>query len=461
MKKQLSVLLVLFTLINFAALPSAEAGKKKPSRLVSALISMLLLTQPVVLNGPTLLPEVPREANLESNLALGSCLVSSAPGGRARSVEQNPTWEVCGAVDLASATLPTRLSEDRFWAQRKVQAEEMKIKVNEILAKNGGDRGTVPVAVVDSGFRSEYNSEFHSNGTVHTRTFLLNSVRTDKDHPAFKTVYTQNGKDPHGHGTAVSGLIAAKTESGIGVGLVNGGISLAVYETPSVSPSEIELFKFLEKACEENRDPLGITIVNFSWRLGSDISYNYRFLGKIPAKRVEKSFASYLRKFADEGCLIVSAAGNDGYSGPHINDIDDAFLRVEAIDADGKKASYSSVGEVAAPGTDVWTTTAHKLGSPGQVFLRHDVAACDSARPDSLLQCEKISGTSFAAPIVAGIAAQVVRVLKSQPYFQKLAPAKRIQLVNRIIKYSQVNGVVNGLEAVQFAQFWNLEEAKK
>jgi hypothetical protein len=65
-----------------------------------------------------------------------------------------------------------------------------------------------------------------------------------------------------------------------------------------------------------------------------------------------------------------------------------------------------------------------------------------------------ISGTSFAAPLTAGVAVNIKAVLKKSDIFNKLSKANQIKLINRILIASQASGSVNGLRAVLMAESW-------
>jgi subtilisin family serine protease len=330
-----------------------------------------------------------------------------------------------------------------------VQAQKMKERVREILRENNAEKIEVAVAVLDSGFDSDLSPHFHSNGTLPVKKFEAQAGSGDYQ---FQTQTVELAKDEVGHGVSVTGLIAAKGK----IGMLDGGNSLAVYEGTLNTGGRCGLPKQLEKVCEENQDPDGITVINLSGGHASD-EYRIPFLTTVliglENGRDEEHCTKEISALANKGCLAVVAAGNGGYRGHHVNQLDDAYLRVEAVGKDRQLTSFSSVGEVAAPGEDVFTT------SNGNLNLIWNSPPCHQqpSQGDSIeMQCDAYAGTSFAAPIVTGIAAQVVKVLKSgDGYFQKLSNSERISLVTRIIKHSEVNGVVNGLNAVEIADSWN------
>jgi subtilisin family serine protease len=114
---------------------------------------------------------------------------------------------------------------------------------------------------------------------------------------------------------------------------------------------------------------------------------------------------------AERGVVVVNSAGNEGLSAEHntlVAPADGArVLAAAAIASDGLRASFSSVGpsadgrikpDVAAPGVRVWA--AAPFGPSGYV---------------------QVSGTSFACPLTAGVAALVLEARPGYTVDQVLA----------------------------------------
>ena len=173
---------------------------------------------------------------------------------------------------------------------------------------------------------------------------------------------------PFSHGTIVAGCVAAESDNGIGVaggGFVGGGALMMLEGVGDFSPSGSILDDAILYALDNGAD-----IVTMSLTVGSSSAID---------AAIEAAWAG--------GVFLDCAAGNGGGSVSYPARHPDV-MAIAATDHDDLKAGFSNPGpevEVAAPGVDILSTG---LGSG----------------------YETSSGTSFSAPIVAGIAA----LLKSQ-----------------------------------------------
>ena len=327
------------------------------------------------------------------------------------------------------------------WAHTAVDADLMKKKGDELLA---GKTVNAKVAVVDSGFDKKQTANMDVVGPLVVRA----GVDSNETHPVSGKAVTalkKNEKligaldaDEDGHGTMVASVIGARGDMGFAR-----SVSLAVYRATSPGNEGTARSAVLEiatlKACRENKDPSGITVINLSWGGRKDEAGIERDEDKIVTRAL-------MQKYAAEGCLIVKAAGNSAFRRKHAENIDDPYLRVAATDESNELADFSSTGEVSAPGARMYVLESTTVKEKAKKEKRCNEDDDNAGSPKTLT-----SGTSFAAPLVAALASQVVRVLKAQGGFDSLPPANRISLVNRIIKASVINGTVNGLRAVLLA----------
>jgi hypothetical protein len=310
-----------------------------------------------------------------------------------------------GGVCRLTETCPD--GRAKFWGQERMDADLMFRELNRIQLPTGHTK----VAVVDSGF-----------DMAQARSQMNESLLTVA--PGWDRAGDPN-RDEVGHGTAVAGLIGGKD----GVGLAPDA-KLTVYRVSEANSSggatSSSLLMSVMKACDEGNE-----VINLSW--GGDFDENAIF-------EDEQSNKQFYDDLAAKGCLVVKAAGNSSrrVERKHM-DPDDALLRVEATEASGQLASFSSNGEVSAPGAGVFTLHS---------------AQKSAARPESVCGGHKgafISGTSFAAPLTAAVATQTLGVLKKNPAFNKLSGPERVATLNRVLAAANADGGLNALRAVMIA----------
>jgi subtilisin family serine protease len=211
-------------------------------------------------------------------------------------------------------------------------------------------------------------------------------------------VPVSGGNDDTGHGTAVASLIAANVDDGFGMAGFGGATHvIAVHAGYQGIFHDTAIAVALTKL-----DALGARIVNLS--LG----------GPTPSEPI---LIDAIHKAAADGVLIVAATGNTSgeVSWPAAalqpSGGGRGFgLAVGATDADGRLARFSNAGKhlsLVAPGTIDSTCFAGVLVAlrPANAF---DETAC-SSRWDGTggALYGYVSGTSFAAPEVAGVAALI------------------------------------------------------
>lgn len=343
-----------------------------------------------------------------------ACLLPSA--------EWLPLSLPAGLAQVAKSTpAPCRLNEVcsgnervKLWAQERVQADAMAREFSVQQLKPSHTK----VAVIDTGFDMTANKSLLANPDF--------EVKKGYDGAG------EPGKDEGGHGTMVIGVIGGKDGLGIApkAKVTSYRITEARYTGGGVSGATLKMA--IQRACDDGNE-----VINLSWGGLSDES------GAIRDEVADKAFYDGL---AQKGCLVVKAAGNDGYRKEYASDdLDDAYLRVAAIAPHGALAQFSSRGEVAAPGAGVFTLESHDVYSEDRA---KDANLCGQA-PGRF-----VSGTSFAAPITAAIAAQVIGVLKQSSVYALLSGPARIRLVNRILSASHFGGTVNALRAAVIANRW-------
>jgi serine protease len=180
--------------------------------------------------------------------------------------------------------------------------------------------------------------------------------------------------DGLGHGTAVTGIIAAGTANGIGVAGVawNAKVRPVKVLDENGEGSDANLINGINWAVKN-----GARVINMS--LGGD--------GDNPVLHLA------IQNAYKAGVVMIAAAGNTGSDSPHYPGAYDEVLSVGATNQYGALTSFSTFGntvDIAAPGFGVTSTAPVASTPPG--YDPYYVG---------------LSGTSFSSPIVAGVAALV------------------------------------------------------
>lgn len=187
--------------------------------------------------------------------------------------------------------------------------------------------------------------------------------------------------DKSGHGSHVSGLVAARFDSRNGFGSMATGCAKATTHRALTRPHDVAAYYRALRAAAASR------VINLSTGgEGED---------PIETELIADAIAG--------GSIVVAAIGNHAEVGnPDIYPaILPGVIAVGAVDADGNRASFSNYGDhilVSAPGVDILSTVP-TYAVPDLVVVSHPPLAA-------------FSGTSMAAPIVTAI---VLRMLAFRP----------------------------------------------
>ena len=226
--------------------------------------------------------------------------------------------------------------------------------------------------------------------------------------------YNKDGDpmDDHGHGTHCSGTIGATGNNGVGVVGVNWSV-------------RIMALKFLGASGGGSTHD-AVTAMDYAVSMGVDI-FNASFGGRFKSAFLGDA----ITRAENKGVIFVAAAGNSGSNNdvsPHYpsNFTNSNLISVAATDKNDKVPYFSNYGantvHVAAPGVSILSTVS------GGGYL-------------------KLSGTSMAAPHVAGLAALI---LAAHPSYSPT------QIKNLIINTSDplsgLSGVVQAAGRVNAAK---------
>lgn len=187
-------------------------------------------------------------------------------------------------------------------------------------------------------------------------------------------------QDDNGHGTHVSGIVAAEGNNAIGVAGVAWGSRIVVVKALDSQGSGFTsgIAKAIDYVTTLKTKGAPIVAINLSLGGGT--------YSRVMFRAVERA--------RNHDILIIAAAGNES-SNNDTNPLYPANLAIEnvvsvaATDAAGSLAGYSNYGgasvHIAAPGSQIWSTALQSLG----------------------YQYRTLSGTSMASPLVAGVVALI------------------------------------------------------
>ncbi|MEK7706813.1 MAG: S8 family serine peptidase, partial [Verrucomicrobiota bacterium] len=192
---------------------------------------------------------------------------------------------------------------------------------------------------------------------------------SDQTLPGYDFVWGDNDPaDDFGHGTAVAGVIAAAGNNFIGVAGVAFGSKILPVKVMDASgfAAYSTLAQGIRYAVDQGARVINLSLAGSASSSTLQDAINYAWSNNV---------------------VIVAAAGNNGNSTPQYPAACEHVVAVSATEPDDTLASFSSTGNhlaLAAPGDNIFTT------------------ARDLANPYSAW-----SGTSFASPIIAAVAALI------------------------------------------------------
>jgi subtilisin family serine protease len=286
----------------------------------------------------------------------------------------SPNYVAATPFDAAGAIVRADSDPDAAWAPRRL------VRLAEAHAIEPGD-DSVMVGLVDSGihrqhpefaraFRAGYDTVRLETGDIAAGIELLGDHRRNDSNPEDRFV---------GHGMGCAGIIAAEgREMPPGLGGLCRIIpmrALAAARMPGkTSAIGIGAISDLDMAMKLAVD-LGAKVINMSF--GTDDS--------ALAPRSPKPHADVVAYALARGCVLVAASGNNGRESLYWPAAYPGVIAVAAVGNDRKPTSFSTRGDHVA------------LAAPGEAVLTSAIDGYQHA-----------TGTSFAAPFVAGAAALLV-----------------------------------------------------
>lgn len=294
-------------------------------------------------------------------------------------------------------TVPNDPGYAKQWGLKTIMAEEA-------WTNTPTSKKTVVVAVIDTGIE------------------LSHSDLKDCVMPGGYNFFTHNDdvSDINGHGTAVSGVIAAKVNNRLGIAGVVGTAEVKILPLRVANSAGegfvADVIKAIDYAIAHGAD-----VINIS--MGSEI--------------YSDSENAAVQRAVQAGVIVVAAAGNDGNSTVNYPASYDNVLSVGSIDNTKTRSDFSNYNNkvgVVAPGEDIYSCYPHN----SYLYL---------------------NGTSFSAPMVSGIAAVLRAInpsLKNNEVINIIeTTAQDRGTIGRDSRYGY--GVVNMDEAVKKASYIPVE----
>jgi len=230
---------------------------------------------------------------------------------------------------------------------------------------------SVVIAIIDTGLDFDHED---LAGSVWTNEDEVPDNGLDDDHNGYVDdvhgwdfVEEDNlPQDLHGHGTHVAGVVAARTDNGLGIAGMAGQATimpLGIFQPQGIG-TYADLIEAILYATDNGAQVINMSLGAVSYSRGEEAAVNYAW---------------------EHGVVLVAAAGNNNNDAFHYPAAHANVIAVSAVDAQDRRASFSSYGDfvdLAAPGVRVISC------SPGSNY-------------------GLMSGTSMASPHVAGLAALI------------------------------------------------------
>lgn len=252
--------------------------------------------------------------------------------------------------------MPNDTYYDAQWSYTALQTEYARL--------TGLDGEGIKIAVIDSGIYREHE-EFAGVDIADGRNFARVSATNQK-------VDANDLTDYVGHGTAVTGVIAASTDNGLGICGIAPGVTIVPFRCFSATEGFDD---WAAEAIYAAVDEYDCDIINMSFG----------------AKIYTEAFYEAVRYAYEKGVIIVAAVGNYGTDIEYYPAAFDEVIGVGAIGAYKEWWDYSQCNE------SVFVT------APGAQLITAEKTANNAYRMDR-------EGTSFASPAVAAIAALALQV---------------------------------------------------
>ena len=262
--------------------------------------------------------------------------------------------------------------------------------------------GGATVAVLDTGCDIDHEDLKDNLDTAQMATVLPESYLTTN--PGEVEVKVGKMSDPDGHGTHCAGIAGATANNALGIA----GSSYNANVLPvKVFFSYLDLNMQLQYATDSAHLSAAFEYLDGLVESGDldDLHVISMSLGSYGREDGDDVVESSIKEMREKHDVLTCAAGGNGdsYGNPRTDyswpsDYDQC-LSVTALDRNGNNAywsDYNKAKDISAPGVDIFSTV-----SPAGISRSGDYVTGKDGRSYYM----KMSGTSMATPLVAGIAA--------------------------------------------------------
>ncbi|KAL7932468.1 subtilisin-like protein [Trichoderma chlorosporum] len=288
-------------------------------------------------------------------------------------------------VPMASATQGVKAAQDPKYHNYSVHQWT---GVDQLHAQGIRGKGA-KVAIIDTGVDYTHKALggcFGPGCKIAGGYDLVGTNWNSHNEKRYPKIPDQDPMDSHGHGTHVAGIIAAENEWLVGVAPDAQLLSFKVFAD---DPWDTDEDVLIQAFCD-------------AYGAGADIIT--ASIGR-PDGFVDDPWALVASRIADRGVVVTISAGNEGNTGPFYSSSGangHNVLSVAAINVTGNP-NISTSDPSAAPIPALFTS----WGPTNELLLKPDIGAPGfeivSTVPDN--DYISMSGTSMAAPYIAGVAA--------------------------------------------------------
>ncbi len=286
-------------------------------------------------------------------------------------------------------------AHDDQWALKRIGFDSADGKTSAWEIETGAGNPVI-VAVIDTGI-DYFHPDIDKTSIWRNTGETENGIDDDKNGYIDDLIgwnFVDNNNNPWdqaGHGTHVAGVIAATTGNGIGIAGINRGAKIM----------PLKVLNFMGRGRSSGiSESIYYAVANGAQVI--NLSLGGQEISPFEQRAIDYAY--------EHNVLIVVAAGNSGVdtanfgpaASPHV-------LTVGATDTNDEHAGFSNWGasvDLVAPGIDILSLRARHSDFALVAGLEDYTPGDWFVGPEALLY--RASGTSFAAPLVTGVASLVI-----------------------------------------------------